>query len=171
MAMHLAVSLVIRAAVQIARQTSQLQRTAGARSSIAGAFILAAATVIRSWLLAPGAKPPPPATKIAASTMQPARLPVQEPVEEAARSRRLVRRRSHPFLRVSKCLYGSGPQRRATQDRPWLRRAPCAPPCRGCRRAPPRHRAPCVAHRRRHNGGRPLRATTTARGRARAADA
>src|SRR5262249_24193726 len=94
--MHLAVSLVIRAAVQIARQTSQLHSIARAVSSSAGAFILAAATLIRSWLFAPSANPPPPATKIAASTMQPARLPDQEPIQEAARSRRFVRRRSHP---------------------------------------------------------------------------
>src|SRR5215472_949551 len=96
MTMHLAVSLVIRAAVQIARQTSQLHSIARATSSRAGAFILAPATVIRSWLLAPSANPPPPATKIAASTMQPARLPAQELIQDAVRSRRLVRRRSQP---------------------------------------------------------------------------
>src|SRR5215471_17517170 len=95
-AMHLAVSLVIRAEVQIAKQTSQLHSIARATSSSAGAFILAAATLIRSWLFAPSANPPPPATKIAASTRQPARLPDQEPIQEAARSRRFVRRRRHP---------------------------------------------------------------------------
>ena len=47
-AMHFAASLVIRALIQIARQTSQLHRIARARSSTAGAFILAAATFISS---------------------------------------------------------------------------------------------------------------------------
>src|SRR5262245_6719442 len=96
--MHFAVSLVIRAEVQIARQTSQLQSIARAVSSSAGAFILAAATLTMSGLLPANASPPPPATKIAASRTQPARLPAQEVVQDAARSRRLVCPRSQPKL-------------------------------------------------------------------------
>src|SRR5689334_7476804 len=72
--MHLAVSLVIRAEVQIARQTSQLQSIARATSSSAGAFIFAAATLMISGLLPASARPPPPATKIAARKTQPARI-------------------------------------------------------------------------------------------------
>ena len=48
MAMHFAASLVMRALIQMARQTSQLHRIARAKSSIAGAFIFAAATFIRN---------------------------------------------------------------------------------------------------------------------------
>src|SRR5215470_5968505 len=94
--MHFAVSLVIRAEVQIARQTSQLHSIARATSSSAGAFILAAATLVISGLLPASARPPPPATKITASRAQPARLPAQEAPQHAARSRRLVRPRSQP---------------------------------------------------------------------------
>ncbi len=71
---------------------------ARANSSSAGAFILAAATVMRSWLLALSAMPPPPATNSAASTAHPARLPSQVIDHEAPRSRRLVRPRSHPMV-------------------------------------------------------------------------
>src|SRR2546423_8644560 len=49
--MHLAVSLVIRAEVQIARQMSQLHSIARATSSSAGASILAAAMFKISGLL------------------------------------------------------------------------------------------------------------------------
>src|SRR5438132_3677734 len=94
--MHFAVSLLIRAEVQIARQTSQLQSRARAISSVAGAFILAAATLTISGLLPASARLPPPATKITASTTQPARLPAQEAPQDAARFRRLVRPRSQP---------------------------------------------------------------------------
>src|SRR5439155_27056728 len=94
--MHLAVSLVIRAEVQIARQTSQLQSIARATSSSAGAFILATATLMISGLLPAKARPPPPATKIAARTTQPMRVPAQEAGQHAARSRRLGHRRSQP---------------------------------------------------------------------------
>src|SRR6516164_2048870 len=94
--MHLAVSLVIRAEVQIAKQTSQLHSIARATSSSAGAFILTAATLMISGLLPASARPPPPATKIAARKTQPARFPAQEAPQHAARSRRLVRPRSQP---------------------------------------------------------------------------
>src|SRR5882757_1822477 len=94
--MHLAVSLVIRAEVQIARQTSQLHSVARATSSSAGAFILAAAMFRISGLLPARARPPPPATKIAARKTQPARFPAQDAPQQAARSRKLVRCCSQP---------------------------------------------------------------------------
>src|ERR1700732_166875 len=94
--MHFAVSLFIGAEVQSARQTSQLQSIARATSSSAGAFILAAAILRISGLLPASARPPPPATKIAARKTQPARFPAQDAPQHAARSRRLVRRRSPP---------------------------------------------------------------------------
>src|SRR5260370_25082326 len=97
--MHLAVSLVIRAEVQIARQTSQLHRIARAISSIAGAFILAAATLTISGLLpaspaSPG--PPPPATKSTARITQPTTLPAQEPPQQAPTSRTPTRPSRQP---------------------------------------------------------------------------
>src|SRR5204862_2267780 len=95
-AMHLAASLVIRAEVHIARQTSQLHSIARATSSSAGAFILAAATFRISGLLPASARPPPPATKIDERKTQPARFPAQDAPQHAARSRNLVRLCSHP---------------------------------------------------------------------------
>src|SRR5437868_14977845 len=89
MTMHLAVSFVRRAEVQIARHTSQLHRTARATSCNAGAFILAAATVTMSGSLPPmpsKAGPPPPATNNAANSAQPSRLPAQEPLQHFASS-------------------------------------------------------------------------------------
>src|SRR5579872_1499713 len=83
--MHLAASLVVRALVQIARHTSQLQRAARATSCKAGAFILAAATVkMRS---APCFKiaPPPPSLKRTASSAEPMRLPTQLMTQVRAR--------------------------------------------------------------------------------------
>src|SRR5215472_582024 len=56
--MHFAVSFDIRAEVQMARQTSQLHSIARATSSSAGAFILAAATLMISGLLPASARPP-----------------------------------------------------------------------------------------------------------------
>src|ERR1700732_844684 len=94
--MHFAVSLVIRAEVQIARQTSQLQSIARATSSSAGAFILLAAILRISGLLPASARVPPPATKIAARKTQPAKFPAHDAPQHAARSRRLVRRGSQP---------------------------------------------------------------------------
>src|SRR5438552_13468537 len=91
-AMHFAVSLVIRAEVQIARQTSQLHRIARATSSSAGAFILAAATLTISGLFPArpsSAGPPPPATNNAARSAQPTKLPAQEKLQQAPSSRRL----------------------------------------------------------------------------------
>src|SRR6266581_4110722 len=85
-AMHLAASLVIRAEVQIARQTSQLHKIARATNSSAGAFILAAATLTISGLLPARPKsagPPPPATNNAASSAQPSKLPAQEKLQHA----------------------------------------------------------------------------------------
>src|SRR5713101_3610362 len=99
--MHLAVSLVIRAEVQIARQTSQLHNIARAISSIAGAFILAAATLTISGLLPARPKsagPPPPATKSAARRVQPRRLPPQLAPQQAPSSLRLVRPCSQPCV-------------------------------------------------------------------------
>src|SRR5438045_9623793 len=99
--MHLAVSLVIRAEVQIARQTSQLHRIARATSSNAGAFILAAATLTISGLLPASpssAGPPPPATNNAARSAQPSRLPAQEKLQQPASSRRLTRPCSQPCV-------------------------------------------------------------------------
>src|SRR5438876_6582918 len=99
--MHLAASLVIRAEVQIARQTSQLQRIARATSSSAGAFILAAATLTISGLLPArprSAGPPPPATKRAARIAQPRRLPAQLTPQQAPNSRRLVRPCNQPCV-------------------------------------------------------------------------
>src|SRR5438477_11121707 len=95
-ARDLAATLVIRADVQIARQTSQLHSIARARSSIAGAFILAAAILRISGLLPARARPPPPATKIDERKTQPTRFPVQDTPQHAARSRKLVRLCSHP---------------------------------------------------------------------------
>ena len=100
-AMHFAVSLVIRAEVQIARQTSQLHRIARATSSSAGALILAAATLTISGLLPASPKragPPPPATNNAARIVQPSRLPAHEKPQQAASSRRLVRPCSQPCV-------------------------------------------------------------------------
>src|SRR5947199_4925529 len=99
--MHLAVSLVIRAEVQIARQTSQLHRIARAISSNAGAFILAAATLTISGLLPANPKragPPPPATNSPARIAQPSRLPPHETPQQAPNSRRLVRPCSQPCV-------------------------------------------------------------------------
>src|SRR5580693_6530917 len=86
MAMHLALSLVMRADIQSARQTSQLHRTARAKSAIAGAFIFAAATVRRKPLLECSTPPPPPSTNSAASAAAPTRLPNQENAQAEARS-------------------------------------------------------------------------------------
>src|SRR6266446_6271154 len=99
--MHLAVSLVIRAEVQIARQTSQLHRIARATSSSAGAFILAAATLTISGLLParpskPG--PPPPATNSIARIAQPRRLPAQVMPQEAPSSRSPIRPCNSPWV-------------------------------------------------------------------------
>src|SRR5713226_5946162 len=99
--MHLAASLVIRAEVQIARQTSQLHRIARATSSIAGAFILAAATLTISGALPArpaSANPPPPATNKTARRPLPTRLPAQDALQQAPRSLRLVRPCSQPCV-------------------------------------------------------------------------
>ena len=93
----LAASLVVRAVIQSARQTSQLHRMARANSSPAGAFIFAAATLCSSGAPSPSSAPPPPATKISASSTAPARLPSQDSVQLAARSPPATRRRSRPI--------------------------------------------------------------------------
>src|SRR5579872_2485681 len=97
-AIHLAASLVIRAAIQIARQTSQLHRIARASSDSTGAFILAAATVIRNWLFECNTAPPPPQEKRIASAAQPARLPAQVTAQLEARSLQPTRRRNSPIV-------------------------------------------------------------------------
>src|SRR5579863_3619174 len=69
--MHLAASLVARALVHSARQTSQLHKAPRATSASGAAFILAAdALKIRS---APSFRicPPPPSQKIAANKAEP----------------------------------------------------------------------------------------------------
>src|SRR5579871_4648619 len=98
MKMHFAASLVVRADIQIARQTSQLQSAARATSERTGAFILAVATVIRNWLFEWSIAPPPPQMKTSAKTTQPTRLPIHDIVQHAARSPRLARPRSTPCV-------------------------------------------------------------------------
>src|ERR1700733_1486296 len=95
---HLAASLVVRADVQIARQTSRLQSGARATSDSTEALSLPAATVISHWLFECSIAPPPPQTKTSASAAQPARLPTHDIVQHAVRSPRLTRLRSNPWV-------------------------------------------------------------------------
>src|SRR3989304_2993770 len=77
MAMAFPASLVALPDIHRPRVTSQLQRIDRARSSITGAFILAAVALCRNEagsLTIPAA---PPKTKRAASPAEPARLPIQ----------------------------------------------------------------------------------------------
>src|SRR5689334_18672030 len=98
MRMHFAASLLVRADIQMARQTSQLQSVARATKESTDALSFPAATVISHWLLECSMAPPPPQTKISARTMQPARLPIQERLQHAARSLRLAFPRSTPWV-------------------------------------------------------------------------
>src|ERR1700733_4493552 len=96
MPMHLAASPCIRPDIQMARQTSQLHKTARAKSDIAGAVILAVATVMMKLLLEWSIAPPPPATTREASTAHPKRLPTHDAVQHAPSSPMRTRPRNTP---------------------------------------------------------------------------
>src|SRR5579884_2846700 len=98
MTMHFAASLVVRADIQIARQTSQLHSVARATSESTDALSFAVATLISHWLFECKSAPPPPQTKIRARTTQPARLPSQDMVQQPARSPKLAFLRSTPWV-------------------------------------------------------------------------
>src|SRR6185312_912785 len=98
MRMHFAASLVVCAAVQIARQTSQLHNVARATSERMGAFILAPATAMTNMLFECSIAPPPPQTKIKASAAQPTRLPIQDVAQAEASSPMPMRLRKNPCV-------------------------------------------------------------------------
>src|SRR5579862_3158248 len=98
MRMHLAASLVARALVHSARQTSQLHKAPRATRASAGAFILAAeAAKMRS---APSFRiwPPPPSQKTKASKAEPKRLPTQVMIQVRARALGPVDPRATPIV-------------------------------------------------------------------------
>src|SRR5579872_3699261 len=96
--MHLAASLVARALVHSARQTSQLRKAPRATRASGAAFIFAAEAL--NTRSAPSLRicPPPPSQKIAGRAAEPARLPSQERIQVRARADEPADPRATPIV-------------------------------------------------------------------------